>query len=54
MVKGFAVPKCAEYTGGQLDDLIRFVKTRGAQGLVPIALAGNAKSVEDLEDAVDT
>ena len=50
IVKGFAAPGCAEYTRSQLDELIGFVKTRGAQGLVPIALAGDAGSVDDLAE----
>ena len=41
IVKGFAAPGCAAYTRRQLDELVEFVKTRGAQGLVWIALGGN-------------
>ncbi len=38
VVKGFAAPGCGGYTRKQTDDLIEFVRTRGAQGLVTIAL----------------
>ena len=47
VVKGFAATGCAHYGRGQLDELIEFVKTRGAQGLVPIALMGDG-SIDDL------
>ena len=47
VVKGFAAPGCAHYGRSQLDELIEFVKTRGAQGLVPIALEGDG-SIDDL------
>ena len=50
IVKGFSAPGCAGYSRKQLDDLIEFVKTRGAKGLVSLALTGEAESVADLSD----
>ena len=50
IVKGFRAPGCAGYSRKQLDDLIEFVKTRGAKGLVSLALAGEAESVADLSE----
>ena len=38
VVKGFAAPGCADYRRRQIDELIEFVKIRGAQGLVPIGI----------------
>ena len=40
IVKGFAAPGCANYPRRTLDGLVEFVKDRGAQGLVWIALEG--------------
>jgi aspartyl-tRNA synthetase len=40
-IKGFAVPGCANYTRSQLGDLTEFVRSRGAKGLVTMALEGN-------------
>ena len=40
VVKGFAAPGCAAYTRRQLDDLIEFVRARGAKGLITLALMG--------------
>lgn len=40
-IKGFAVPGCASYTRSQLGDLTEFVRSRGAKGLVTMALEGN-------------
>jgi aspartyl-tRNA synthetase len=39
-VRGIVAPGCAGYTRRQTDELIELVKTRGARGLVPIALQG--------------
>ena len=47
VVKGFATPGCAHYGRSQLDELVEFVKTRGAKGMVPIALEGSG-SIDDL------
>lgn len=49
IVKGFAVPDCANYPRRKLDDLVEFVQTRGAKGLVYIGLTGEG-SIEDLKD----
>ena len=51
IVKGFAAPGCASYGRGQLDGLVDFVKSRGAAGLVPIALLGEGASLDDLTEA---
>jgi aspartyl-tRNA synthetase len=40
VVKGFRTPGCASYSRRQLDELTDFVKARGAQGLVSMALTG--------------
>ena len=40
IVKGLRAPGCAGYTRRQLDELTDFVKARGAQGLVTMALEG--------------
>ncbi len=39
-VRGIVAPGCAGYTRRQTDELIELVKTRGAKGLVPVALQG--------------
>ena len=49
IVKGFAAPGCADYPRRQLDQLVDFAKTWGAQGLVYIALTGEG-SIEDLTE----
>ncbi|MFQ5860263.1 MAG: aspartate--tRNA ligase [Dehalococcoidia bacterium] len=48
VVKGLAAPGCAGYSRRQLDELIAFVRTRGAQGLVTIGLVGSGGSLEAL------
>ena len=51
IVKAFSAPGCAGYPRRQLDDLVEFVKARGAMGLVWIGLDGpDAASVDDLTD----
>ena len=53
IVKGFVAPGCAGYSRRQLEELIEFVKARGAPGLVTVALEGNGGLVEELtEEAV--
>ena len=53
IVKGFVAPGCAGYSRRQLEELIEFVKTRGAPGLVTVALEGSGGPVEELtEEAV--
>ena len=48
IVKGFRAPRCASYSRREVDGLLEFVKSRGAQGLVSIALMGDGGSLEDL------
>ena len=47
VVKGFAAPGCADYSRRQIDELIEFVKIRGAQGLVPIGLGAPPADLTD-------
>ena len=47
VVKGFAAPECADYSRRQIDELIEFVKIRGAQGLVPIGLGASPADLTD-------
>ena len=49
-MKGFAAPGCADYGRGQTDQLADFVKSRGAAGLVPIALLGEGASMDTLTE----
>ena len=49
IVKGFCAPGCATYSRRQTDELIEFVKTWGARGLVTIAVTGEG-SIEDLTE----
>ena len=49
IVKGFAAPGCAGYSRRETDDLIAFAQTRGAKGLVTIALAEEAGTLAKLE-----
>ncbi len=48
IVKGFGVPGAGSYARRQLDELVELAKTRGAQGLVYIALDPSAPSLDDL------
>tara|TARA_B100001123_G_scaffold236509_1_gene265197 strand:- start:9142 stop:10935 length:1794 start_codon:yes stop_codon:yes gene_type:complete len=48
IVKGFSAPRCAGYPRRQLDDLVEFVKTKGANGLIWIALAGESGDLDNL------
>ena len=48
VVKGFRAPGCATYSRRQLDELTEFVKERGAQGLVTLALTGEPGPVEEI------
>ena len=53
IVKAFRAPGCADYPRRQLDALVEFVKTRGAKGLVWLALTGESSDLDDLtEDQV--
>ena len=51
IVKGFSVPRLAGYPRRQLDELVEFVRDRGAQGLVWITLNGDPSDVESLEES---
>ena len=48
IVKGFSAPGAGEYGRKQLDDLVEFAKTRGAKGLVYIAIESALESLDDL------
>ena len=48
IVKGFKAPRCATYSRRQVDDLTEFVKARGAQGLISIALTGEPGPLDEL------
>ncbi|MDP6822204.1 MAG: aspartate--tRNA ligase [Dehalococcoidia bacterium] len=51
-VRAIVAPGCADYTRRQTDELIEFVKSSGAQGLIPMHIAAEADSLEEvtLED----
>ena len=49
IVKGFRAPGCASYSRREVDELTEFVKSRGAQGLVSIALTGEPGPLYQLE-----
>ena len=49
IVKGVVAPGCADYSRKQLDELTEMAKSRGAKGLVTIAL-GAAPSLESLAE----
>ena len=49
-VKGFAAPGLGGMPRRQLDDLVEFVKTRGAQGLVYYGLKGEPGTLEGLTE----
>ena len=48
IIKGFAAPGLASYSRRQTDELISFVRDRGAAGLVTISLQGEPGPVDDL------
>ena len=50
IVKGFAAPGCADYPRRQLDELVEFAKSHGAQGLVWIALGGERGPIDGLAE----
>lgn len=50
IVRGMAAPGCSEYTRKQTDELIDLAKTSGAQGLVTIAYAKGAASLDAITD----
>jgi len=48
LIKGIAVPKCADYSRRQIDELTELAKSRGAQGLISIALTGESCVLKNL------
>lgn len=46
IVKGFSVPGGASYSRRQVDELIDFAKSRGAMGLVTIAITGDSGPID--------
>ncbi|MBI2172232.1 MAG: aspartate--tRNA ligase [Chloroflexi bacterium] len=48
IAKAFAAPGCASYSRRQIDELTSFVQTRGARGLISIALEEGSGSLEGL------
>ncbi len=48
IAKAFAAPGCASYSRREIDDLLSFVQTRGAKGLLTIALSEEAASLDDM------
>ena len=48
IAKGFVAPGCGGYSRRQIDELISFVQTRGAKGLITIALAEGIGSLDEL------
>ena len=48
IAKAFAAPGCASYSRREIDNLLSFVQTRGAKGLLTIALSEEAASLEDM------
>ena len=50
-VKGICVPGCGHYTRHQLDELISSAKSCGAQGLMTMAFAGEAITLDEVKSA---
>jgi aspartyl-tRNA synthetase len=50
-VKGICVPGCGYYTRHQLDELINLAKSCGAQGLMTMAFAGEAITLDEVKSA---
>ena len=50
VVKGFSAPGCASYSLRQIDELTELAKSRGALGLVSVALVGDKGPVEGLRE----
>ncbi len=48
IVKGFAAPGCAAYSRRQLEELTEFARSRGAGGVVTIALDEGSGSLDEL------
>jgi aspartyl-tRNA synthetase len=50
-VKGICVPGCGHYTRHRLDELIALARDCGAQGLMTMAFAGEALTLNDVKSA---
>jgi aspartyl-tRNA synthetase len=50
-VKGICIPGCGHYTRHQLDELIDLARSCGARGLVTMAFAGEAATVNEVKSA---
>ncbi len=50
-VKGICVPGCGHYARHQLDELIDFARSCGARGLMTMAFAGEAISLDEVKSA---
>ncbi|MBI4339345.1 MAG: aspartate--tRNA ligase [Chloroflexi bacterium] len=48
VVKALAAPGCASYSRRQIDELTSFVRTRGARGLISVALEARGGSLDSL------
>jgi aspartyl-tRNA synthetase len=48
VIKGFSSPGCANYSRRQQDELVEYVKSNGASGLVTIALSEDAPDIASL------
>jgi len=53
-VKGFSVPGCADYSRKQQAELVEFVRTRGAKGLVTMAIEGERGELQSRESRVES
>ena len=47
-IRAIVAEGCADYTRRQTDELIEFVKSSGAQGLIPIHISANVASLNDV------
>ena len=47
-IRAIVAEGCADYTRRQTDELIEFVKSSGAQGLIPIHISANVDSLNDV------
>lgn len=47
-IRAIVAEGCADYTRRQTDELIEFVKSRGAHGLIPMHISADAASLDEL------
>ena len=47
-IRAIVAPGCADYTRRQTDELIEFVKSSGAQGLIPMHISADVSSVDEM------